>query len=1026
MSTPFVRAVLVTDGRTDHLPAFFAAFEAVAEVPPRLEVVLVNGAEVDIPASLAVTIARIDSSSYAESLTAIVGSTAPREGELLWLLHDDSAPSPGMLDALVAASAKRPRAAVIGPAHVRWTDSSRLISLGTTVSRVGARRVGLVVEDDINQGQHDWREDVMAVSLAGALVRRDAWDALGGLDAGYRGYGDSLELCRRAWAAGWDVVVVPHALLRHAQDGLHGLRTGHGDRASTHATRRTSEWHHALAWAPWWASLFVAVLIPLSALARFPIRIAQNVPRVAFAELAVPFLVLTRAASIASTVRGRYRAKATGRIDSRLFASARQVVDAVRQRELGSLERSRAARAQSEMVRAEAERAAGRQRLGLWVTVVVAAAAAVALSARWVGEVGSGAMLSAPGLGASDVSLGTVWARTWTGWSDTGLGGPGIDGAFAGLMLPLALVPGGMRVGIAVLLSAAPLAAALWGWWAAGHATRGPWIRVAAAVVWALWPPFLAAIADGRVGPVLAHLALAAAAIAAARATGWRRGELIGGGEELAPPAPSASASLAGALALTVATIAQPVLLLPVVLLVAVLGARAGRLRWRVWSMAGVPLMLGAPGLVAAARHLDAPTVALSIIAREPGPGATFEGSIWMTALGAADPARWAGDLRAAWPLGVAAAGVVAVLAVAGLASRRAARPASWGLAIAGLGVGVSAWSASATAAWADGAGHGAISGWPGTGSSLVALGGLIAALSAHGAALPRVGARFAVARTVGAAAATLAVGASLGATVMMALPSSPRGSLTTADPHVLPLAVPLDQSGAARQRVLVLADAGGTVSYDVLTTDGDTLLVGRADVGPDGAPLDGGGATVGIDALAEAVAAASVSGAADLSPFVAWGIGTIVVAPGGDRIAGALDQNGQVSLAGGSERGRTYRLNDGGVERAWIEAPDGEASPLESGATWGETAAVPAGGGTLVIAVPASAGWTAQADGVELEPIDDVWGRASFAVPAGAQHVNYSYRDPLQRWWWWASAFALAWALVGSVPLRRSKEVTA
>src|SRR5690606_8665035 len=113
---------------------------------------------------------------------------AHSDDELLWLLHDDIAPAPDVLQRLEATSRKRPRAAVVGAMHVRWDEPTRLVNVGTTVSRWGARRVGLAAEDDINQGQYDNKDDVLAVSLAGALVSRTAWETLGGLDEGYRGF----------------------------------------------------------------------------------------------------------------------------------------------------------------------------------------------------------------------------------------------------------------------------------------------------------------------------------------------------------------------------------------------------------------------------------------------------------------------------------------------------------------------------------------------------------------------------------------------------------------------------------------------------------------------------------------------------------------------------------------------------------------------------------------------------------------------------------------------------------------------
>ena len=51
----------------------------------------------------------------------------------------------------------------------------------------------LVDDSDINQGQYDWRDDVLAVSLPGSLVRRSAWVDLGGLDRAFRGFGDSAD-----------------------------------------------------------------------------------------------------------------------------------------------------------------------------------------------------------------------------------------------------------------------------------------------------------------------------------------------------------------------------------------------------------------------------------------------------------------------------------------------------------------------------------------------------------------------------------------------------------------------------------------------------------------------------------------------------------------------------------------------------------------------------------------------------------------------------------------------------------------
>jgi len=1026
MSTASVRAVLVTDGQCAHLGTVFAAIAAATDVPPALEVVVVGDAQIHVPPDLNASVTTTLTTTYADAVNEAIGATPARDGELIWLLHDDTAPAAGALAALVATAAKRPHAAVVGAAQVRWRDESRLVSMGTTVSRIGARRIPLVIEDDIDQGQHDWREDVLAVSLGGALVRREAWDSLGGLDAGYEGFGESLEWCRRAWAAGWDVVLDPRARVRHAQESLYGLRSHGSGRASTHTVRRVSEWHHAFAWAPWWFVPVLALMVPFSIATRVLARLALSTPRLIGAELAVAVQLARRIRAIAATARTHRRVHATGVVSPRLFATPMQVFEAVRQRELGSIDSSRAQRMPSDLLRADLAATAGRRRLSFALVSLLGVALSVALAARWLAGVAAGRMVVSPIIGVTDIPARTVWNALWSGWLDVGFGAPSIDAAYAGLMMPLALLPGGLRLSLAVVLASAPLIAMMVGWWGAGHATRAPWMRLAAAAVWGLWPPFLAAVLDGRVGPVIAHVGVAGAAIGLARAVGWRRGELIAGRVERPAPLASASAAWAGSLALACATVAQPVLLLPAAAVVLVVGVRAGSRRWRVWTMLIVPVVLGAPGLVAAARQLAHPGVAASILARDPGPASTAPGSAWRMAAGIADTDRWAPSLAAAWPLGALAAVVVALAALAALASRQAARAVSMGLFLCGVGLAVSAWSTHSIARWADGAGHDAIAGWPGTGSSLAVLGALVAALAAHGVMVTGQAKRFAAGRTVAAAGAALAGIGAIAVAVALALPSAPRGQLHDADPGVLPLAVPLEQSSDTQQRVLALAmDAMGVVTYDVLTSDGTTMVLGTVQAGPDGAALHGGPRMATADDLATTVAALSVSPAGDVEALRAWGIGTIVVAADSNQVASILDQNAQVTLAGGSERGHTYHLGDGPVSRAWIEDASMSRTAIPSHATGGSLKRAKTGAGTLIIAVPDGPGWSAQADGHGLQRVDDAWGRVAFQVPEGATTVSFSYHDPVHRWWWWISAVVVVWAFLGALPVRRAREVT-
>ena len=137
----------------------------------------------------------------------------------MWLLTHDAAPAADALEQLLLAVETAPSVGVAGCKQVAWDDDQRLLDVGFTASPLGLRVTG-VDRGEVDQGQHDGRSDVLAVSGAGMLVRRDVWDALGGLDPGLdrdvEMTAADLDLCRRAHLAGYRVVVVPAAVMARA------------------------------------------------------------------------------------------------------------------------------------------------------------------------------------------------------------------------------------------------------------------------------------------------------------------------------------------------------------------------------------------------------------------------------------------------------------------------------------------------------------------------------------------------------------------------------------------------------------------------------------------------------------------------------------------------------------------------------------------------------------------------------------------------------------------------------------------
>jgi N-acetylglucosaminyl-diphospho-decaprenol L-rhamnosyltransferase len=52
------------------------------------------------------------------------------------------------------------------------------------------------------------------------FLRREMLDHLGGLDPGYRLYGEDIDLCYRAAKAGWERWYVPAAVVTHRYDAV--------------------------------------------------------------------------------------------------------------------------------------------------------------------------------------------------------------------------------------------------------------------------------------------------------------------------------------------------------------------------------------------------------------------------------------------------------------------------------------------------------------------------------------------------------------------------------------------------------------------------------------------------------------------------------------------------------------------------------------------------------------------------------------------------------------------------------------
>jgi GT2 family glycosyltransferase len=215
--------------------------------------------------------------------------------EWIWLIHDDCAPAPTALAELLAAIDDRPQVVMVGPKLLGWHDRTHLLEAGISIAGNGARWTGLEPLE-YDQGQHDGIYDVLAVSTAGALIRRDVFEELDGLDPNLTLFRDDVDFGWRARAAGHSVMVATGAVAFHAQASASERRVVEVDGAFLHRPLlldRRNAAYVLLANSSWWILPWLAIQILGSAIARAIGYLIAKLPGYAADEiLAVGALII--------------------------------------------------------------------------------------------------------------------------------------------------------------------------------------------------------------------------------------------------------------------------------------------------------------------------------------------------------------------------------------------------------------------------------------------------------------------------------------------------------------------------------------------------------------------------------------------------------------------------------------------------------------------------------------------------------------------------------------------------------------
>ena len=890
--------------------------------------------------------------------------------EWVWLLHDDCEPAPDALERLLRGAAEARSAAVLGPKVMDWADRRVLLEAGITIDGAGRRITGIEPRE-VDQGQHDGDRDVMAVSSAGMLVRRDVWDQVGGFDPEMPLLRDDVDFCWRVHAAGHRVRVVTDAVVYHLEATARNRRTP----AAAPRPRRMDR-HNALltllANLPLWPALSaLAGNLVLSALRTVFFLLAKR-PRAALDEFAGVGSVLGHPLRLAAARRRRARGRRAaysqlrgdlppGHSVRRLAEFAASVFYTSTQIDTAGSHHATDDPSDDDFMLVDNGLA---QRILTHPGVLlVAGLTLIALIAErsllGAGTLTGGALTPAWG-GAS-----ALWHEYLQGFHPAGIGSASSTPPYVAVVAALATVLGGkpwLAIDV-IMIGAIPLAG-LAAFLATRRVTKSVPARVWAAVAYALLPVGMGAVAAGRFGSAVVFVLIPVIAMLAAR---------------IFTEAPRRARRAAWATGLVVAIAAAFV---PLIWVVAVLAALLAAVVFR-RSGRGMLLNLGitavVPPLLLLPWTLDVATrpslLFLEAGNKVPGLAAAALPARSLLLLSPGGP-----GLPPFW---VTAGLALAALAALLLAARRSLVMAGWSVALLALLVSV---GVSRMLLTTDDASKRVVA-WPGISLAIAAAGLVLAAVVAADALPAQLGGgRWrrpaglgVLLLTVAACSAPLLAAGSWVATGV-------RGPVGGADAPVLPPFVSVSSNTGQRPRTLVLRAEHGTITYEVLR--GADPLLGATDL----AQPPAGQRT--LDAVVSTLAAPGGGDAQDQGQaLAAMGIGYILLpAPADATLASTLNNVADLRPVSKTSAFQLWRVTQT-VAQVRVLEPGGALVSVPSGEVSVSGAAAPRSGGTLELAEPAG-GWSATLNGTALQSVPSPAGRwaQAFRLPAGGGTLDISH----------------------------------
>ena len=209
-----VAAVVISHGNAAEVDTLLPALRPQVD-----DLVLIANVPERLPAGVR-TIENEQPLGFAANANLGIAATT---AELVLIVNPDAVPEAGAVEALRRFMEEHPRCGVAGPQMLypdgTWQPSRRRFPTvsGTIVRRTPLRRVLPPSRAHYNLDERP-AVPVRADWMLGGfmLLRREMLVELGGLDPGFRLYGEDIDLCYRAAKAGWERWYVPEAVVRHA------------------------------------------------------------------------------------------------------------------------------------------------------------------------------------------------------------------------------------------------------------------------------------------------------------------------------------------------------------------------------------------------------------------------------------------------------------------------------------------------------------------------------------------------------------------------------------------------------------------------------------------------------------------------------------------------------------------------------------------------------------------------------------------------------------------------------------------